>query len=40
MNRYQYEITTYQGDHQDEYLVSEMVNGEVNGRVQLSKKGA
>ena len=35
----EYEIQTFQGKHSNEYLLSEMKNGKVEGRCQLFKQG-
>ena len=35
----EYEVTLYQGDHSNEYLLSEMKNGKVEGRCQLFNRG-
>ena len=35
----QYEITRFQGDHSNEFLVSEMQDGEIDGRCQLFSHG-
>ena len=35
----EYEVTLYQGDHTNEYLLSEMKDGKVEGRCQLFNRG-
>ena len=35
----EYEVTLYQGDHSNEYLLSEMKEGKVEGRCQLFNRG-
>ena len=35
----EYEVTLYQGDHSNEYLLSEMKDGKVEGRCQLFNRG-
>ena len=39
MNGVQYEVTLYQGNHSNEYLLSEIKNGKVEGRCQLFNRG-
>ena len=39
INGVDYEVTLYQGDHSNEYLLSEMKNGRVEGRCQLFNRG-
>ena len=39
INGVDYEITLYQGDHSNEYLLSEMKDGKVEGRCQLFNRG-
>ena len=39
INKVEYEVTRYQGDHSNEYLLSEMKEGEVEGRCQLFNRG-
>ena len=39
INGIEYEVTLYQGDHSDEYLLSEMKEGKVEGRCQLFNRG-
>ena len=35
----EYEIQKYQGEHQNEYLISEMKDGKVEGRCELFENG-
>ena len=39
INGVDYEVTLYQGDHSNEYLLSEMKEGKVEGRCQLFNRG-
>ena len=39
INKVEYEVTRYQGDHSNEYLLSEMKDGKVEGRCQLFNRG-
>ena len=39
INGVEYEVTLYQGDHSNEYLLSEMKDGKVEGRCQLFNRG-
>ena len=39
INGVEYEVTLYQGDHFNEYLLSEMKEGKVEGRCQLFNRG-
>ena len=39
INGVEYEVTLYQGDHSNEYLLSEMKEGKVEGRCQLFNRG-
>ena len=39
INGVKYEVTLYQGDHSNEYLLSEMKKGKVEGRCQLFNRG-
>ena len=39
INGVQYEVTLYQGNHSNEYLISEMKGGRVEGRCQLFNRG-
>ena len=39
INGVEYEVTLYQGDHSNEYLLSEMKDGQVEGRCQLFNRG-
>ena len=39
INGVEYEVTLYQGDHSNEYLLSEMKKGKVEGRCQLFNRG-
>ena len=39
MNGVEYEVTLYQGEHSNEYLLSEMKDGKVEGRCQLFNRG-
>ena len=39
INGMEYEVTLYQGDHSNEYLLSEMKEGKVEGRCQLFNRG-
>ena len=39
INGIEYEVTLYQGDHSNEYLLSEMKEGKVEGRCQLFNRG-
>ena len=39
INGVDYEVTLYQGDHSNEYLLSEMKDGKVEGRCQLFNRG-
>ena len=39
MNGVDYEVTLYQGDHSNEYLICEMKDGKVEGRCQLFNRG-
>ena len=39
INEVEYEVTLYQGDHSNEYLLSEMKDGKVEGRCQLFNRG-
>ena len=39
INGVEYEVTLYQGDHSNEYLLSEMKEGQVEGRCQLFNRG-
>ena len=39
INGAEYEVTLYQGDHSNEYLLSEMKEGKVEGRCQLFNRG-
>ena len=35
----EYEVTLYQGDHSNEYLLSEMKDDKIEGRCQLFNRG-
>ena len=39
INEVEYEVTLYQGDHSNEYLLSEMKDGKVESRCQLFNRG-
>ena len=39
INKVEYEVTRYQEDHSNEYLLSEMKEGKVEGRCKLFNRG-